>query len=166
MTIEKTNATFNVQNSNKLTDYDREIRKQRVTRTRYFDHAVKYIKGTNYSEDAKSFVINHLSGYPSEAIDGIFHKIDSYLRNAELDVSKTKRRILDAFANQEEEQEQEQEVQKEFVSIEQSNVDDLYDSILQDEAPEAPVPEPEIVEELPKSEENTENSTVSEEENL
>jgi|688.fasta_scaffold854483_1 hypothetical protein len=165
MTIEKTNATFNVQNSNKLPDYDREIRKQRVTRTRYFDHAVKYIKGTNYSEDAKSFVINHLSGYPSEAIDGIFHKIDSYLRNAELDISKTKRRILDAFTNQE----QEQEVQKEFVSIEQSNVDDLYDSILQDEAPEAPeapVPEPEIVEELPKSEENTENSTVSEEENL
>ena len=165
MTIEKTNATFNVQNSNKLPDYDREIRKQRVTRTRYFDHAVKYIKGTNYSEDAKSFVISHLSGYPSEAIDGIFHKIDSYLRNAELDISKTKRRILDAFTNQEEEQ----EVQKEFVSVEQSNVDDLYDSILQDEAPEAPeapMSEPESAEELPKSEENTENLPVSEEENL
>lgn len=162
MTIEKTNATFNVQSSNKLPDYDREIRKQRVTRTRYFDHAVKYIKGTNHSEDAKNFVINHLSAYPSEAIDGIFHKIDSYLRNAELDISKTKRRILDAFTNQEEEQ----EVQKEFVSVEQSNVDDLYDSILQDEAPEAPVPEPESAEELPKSEENTENLPVSEEKNL
>ena len=166
MTIEKTNATFNVQSSNKLPDYDREIRKQRVTRTRYFDHAVKYIKGTNHSEDAKNFVINHLSAYPSEAIDGIFHKIDSYLRNAELDISKTKRRILDAFTNQEEE---EQEVQKEFVSVEQSNVDDLYDSILQDETPETPetpVPEPESAEELPKSEENTENLPVSEEENL
>jgi hypothetical protein len=140
MTIEKTNASFNVQSSNKLPDYDREIRKQRVTRTRYFDHAVKYIKSTNHSEDAKTFVINQLSCYPSEAIDGIFHKIDSYLRNAELDISKTKRKILDAFTNQEEEQ----EAQKEFVSVEQSNVDDLYDSILQDVAPPNPLPEPEI----------------------
>lgn len=126
MTVEKSNAKFSVHSAGKLPDYDKEIRKTRVTRTRYFDHAVRYINSKENSEDAKKLVLNRLASYPSEAIDGIFHQIDNMLMKAELSISKKRRLLVDlAEQNGDEEKEVVNPVQK----VHPDKVEDLYDSI-------------------------------------
>lgn len=154
MTVEKSNAKFSVHSAGKLPDYDKEIRKTRVTRTRYFDHAVRYINSKENTEDAKKLVINRLASYPSEAIDGIFHQIDNMLMKAELSISKKRRLLLDMAANDED---AEKEVVNVVEKVRQDRVEDLYDSIFNEgeaavaDEPPAETPKEEIVAEDEKS---------------
>lgn len=154
MTVEKSNAKFSVHSAGKLPDYDKEIRKTRVTRTRYFDHAVRYINSKDNSEDAKKLVITRLASYPSEAIDGIFHQIDNMLMKAELSISKKQRLLMDAAQIDEDE---EKEIVHVVEKVHQDGVENLYDSIfnegesaVSDELP-AETPKEEIVAEEEKS---------------
>ena len=126
MTVEKSNAKFSVHSAGKLPDYDKEIRKTRVTRTRYFDHAVRYINSKDNTEDAKKLVITRLTSYPSEAIDGIFHQIDNMLMKAELSISKKQRLLIDAAQIDED---NEKEIVHVVEKVHQDKVEDLYDSI-------------------------------------
>ena len=126
MTVEKSNAKFSVHSAGKLPDYDKEIRKTRVTRTRYFDHAVRYINSKDNTEDAKKLVITRLASYPSEAIDGIFHQIDNMLMKAELSISKKQRLLMDAAQIDEDD---EKEIVHVVEKVHQDKVEDLYDSI-------------------------------------
>lgn len=126
MTVEKSNAKFSVHSAGKLPDYDKEIRKTRVTRTRYFDHAVRYINSKDNTEDAKKLVITRLASYPSEAIDGIFHQIDNMLMKAELSISKKQRLLIDAAQIDED---NEKEIVHVVEKVHQDKVEDLYDSI-------------------------------------
>jgi hypothetical protein len=126
MTVEKSNAKFSVHSAGKLPDYDKEIRKTRVTRTRYFDHAVRYINSKDNTEDAKKLVITRLASYPSEAIDGIFHQIDNMLMKAELSISKKQRLLMDAAQIDED---NEKEIVHVVEKVHQDKVEDLYDSI-------------------------------------
>lgn len=130
MTVEKSNAKFSVHSAGKLPDYDKEIRKTRVTRTRYFDHAVRYINSKENTEDAKKLVINRLASYPSEAIDGIFHQIDNMLMKAELSISKKQRLLLELT---EMDGENEKEIVHVVEKVHQDKVEDLYDSIFNEE---------------------------------
>ena len=146
MTVEKSNAKFSVHSAGKLPDYDKEIRKTRVTRTRYFDHAVRYINSKENTEDAKKLVINRLASYPSEAIDGIFHQIDNMLMKAELSISKKQRLLLEIA---ETDGEHEKEIVHVVEKVHQDKVEDLYDSIFNEEAPkqEEIINEPEPIKE-------------------
>ena len=146
MTVEKSNAKFSVHSAGKLPDYDKEIRKTRVTRTRYFDHAVRYINSKDNTEDAKKLVITRLASYPSEAIDGIFHQIDNMLMKAELSISKKQRLLMDAAQIDED---NEKEIVHVVEKVHQDKVEDLYDSIFNEGAAAA------------KEEENTVEPTTA-----